>query len=194
MKILLADNDVVARMFLTTALLGLGHDVLVARDGEEAWATLLRQPVPVVVSDWAMSKLDGLELCRRIRSRPGKDYVYFILLTVRSGKDNYRQAMEAGIDDFLIKSRDLDELPVRLKVAERILSFIHQVRDLKQLLPICSYCKKIRDDKDYWHQIESYIHEHTGSDFSHSICPECYEKVIKPQLQAARESEDDASI
>lgn len=101
MKILLADDDVVARTFLTTALLGLGHDVLVAKDGEEAWATLSRQPVPVVVSDWVMPKWDGLELCRKVRNRPGKDYVYFILLAVRSGKESYRQAMEAGVDDFL---------------------------------------------------------------------------------------------
>jgi len=92
--------------------------------------------------------------------------------------------MNAGVDDFLTKPLNADELLNRVRVAERLLGFMNQVRELKRLLPICSYCKKIRDDKDYWHQIETYIHDHTGSDFSHSICPKCYSEHIVPQLEA----------
>jgi hypothetical protein len=64
-------------------------------------------------------------------------------------------------------------ISMRLCVAERILEYSRQIRLLKELLPICMYCKKIRDDGNYWEQIESYIHAHTGSHFSHGICPEC---------------------
>ena len=194
MRILLAEDEVVTRTLLTTALLDPGHKVIVAKDGEEAWAAVLRAPVQVIVSDWIMPRMDGLELCRRVRARRRKEYVYFILLTACSGKENYRLAMEAGVDDCLTKSRDADELFVRLRVAERILNFMGQVRDLKRLLPICSYCKKIRDDKDYWHQIESYIHSHTGSDFSHSICPECLVKHIQPQLEGSDSAPGDFDV
>ncbi len=68
-------------------------------------------------------------------------------------------------------------------IGERILKYTTQVRQLEELLPICSYCKKIRDDKNYWQQMEGYINERTGSEFSHSICPDCYQRVIVPELE-----------
>ena len=68
---------------------------------------------------------------------------------------------------------------MRLRVAERIVEFATQLRQLKELLPICMYCKKIRDDENYWHAVESYISQQTGSNFSHGICPECFEKHVK---------------
>ena len=184
MKILIAEDDPTSRRILQLTLEHLGHEVMSANDGEQAWETLVCNSVKVVVSDWMMPKLDGLDFCRKVRARRLKDYVYFILLTARSGQENYHQAMETGIDDFLTKPLRRDELIIRLRVAERILSFMYQVRELKRLLPICSYCKKIRDDQDYWHQIEVYMHDHTGSDFTHGICPNCYDKYIKPHLAA----------
>lgn len=183
MTILLVDDDPITVELLKAVLENSGHEVVVARNGEDAWMTLARQRIQVVISDWMMPKLDGLDLCQRIRARRTPEYIYFILITARSGKENYFLANEKGVDDFLTKPLRQDELQTRLRVAGRILGFIRQVSDLKRLLPICSYCKRIRDDKDYWHQIESYIHDHTGADFSHSICPECFEKVVKPQLQ-----------
>ena len=183
MKILLAEDETLTRELIKSTLLKANHEVIAVQDGEEAWDASLRQSPQIIVSDWMMPKLNGLELCQKVRSRSQKDYTYFILMTTRSGLEDFRAAMEAGVDDFLSKSSQMDELLLRLRVAERILKYMGQVRQLKQLLPICSYCKKIRDDKDYWHKIESYIHQHTGSDFSHSICPDCYESVMKPQLQ-----------
>jgi sigma-B regulation protein RsbU (phosphoserine phosphatase) len=194
MKILLAEDELLTREVLKSALQKANHEVIVTEDGESAWDELIRQPMQIVVSDWSMPKLNGLELCQRVRTRHRQSYVYFILLTSRSSKEDYRVAMEAGVDDFLTKSSQMDDLLVRLRVAERILNFMGQVRELKRLLPICSYCKKIRDDQDYWHKIESYIHDHTGSDFSHGICPDCYEKVIKPQLRLERPPPSDPEI
>ena len=184
MKILAVEDDAVSRAVLRKALHRLNHDVIEAADGEQAWEKLQTEPVRVVVSDWMMPRSDGLDLCRRIRAGRGKDYTYFILLTSRDATEgNQRAAADAGVDDFLTKPLDLPELWTRLRVAERILGYTTQVRQLEELLPICSYCKKIRDDLNYWQQMEGYINERTGSEFSHSVCPDCYTSVIVPQLE-----------
>lgn len=73
-------------------------------------------------------------------------------------------------------------------MAERILRYTTQVRLLESMLPICICCKKIRDDKNYWQQIETYINDRTGAEFSHSICPDCYERVMVPQINALKQS------
>jgi phosphoserine phosphatase RsbU/P len=183
-KILTVEDDAVARTVLRQALRRLGHEVAEATDGEAAWEWLQTEQVRVVVSDWAMPRSDGLELCRRIRTRPGKEYIYFILLTGRDAtEENQVAAGDAGVDDFLLKPLDFGELWTRLRVAERILRYTTQVKQLEEMLPICSYCKKIRDDQNYWQQLEGYISERTGSDFSHSVCPDCYTRVVVPQLE-----------
>jgi phosphoserine phosphatase RsbU/P len=184
-KILAVEDDAVARAVLRQALRRLGHEVIEAADGDSAWELLQKnETVRVVVSDWMMPHADGLDLCRRVRGRPKAEYIYFILLTSRDAtEENQTTAADAGVDDFLTKPLDLTELWTRLRVAERILRYTRQVRQLEELLPICSYCKKIRDDQNYWQQIEGYISERTGSDFSHSVCPDCYQRVLVPELE-----------
>jgi len=179
----------VARKILVQALHRLGYEASEAADGNEALHIVEQEPVRVIVSDWLMPEMDGLELCHRIRTRVNSEYVYFILLTSRTADPaNQREAIEAGVDDFLSKPLDLQELWMRLRVSERILKFTTQVRQLEAFLPICSYCKKVRDDQNYWQQIEAYINERTGSEFSHSICPDCYQRVIVPELEKLRAS------
>jgi DNA-binding response OmpR family regulator len=192
-KILTVEDDGVARAVLRQALKRLGHETVEAADGDAAWELLnATEGVRVVVSDWTMPNSDGLELCRKVRERSQGDYIYFILLTGRDAtEDNQMKAGDAGVDDFLTKPLDLSELWTRLRVAERILRYTTQVRQLEEMLPICSYCKKIRDDQNYWQQIEGYISERTGTDFSHSVCPDCYQRVVMPeiaQLKAAIKS------
>jgi DNA-binding response OmpR family regulator len=182
MKVLIAEDDVVASRVLEAALLKLGHEALVANNGESAWEILQTESVRAVVSDWQMPRLDGLDLCRRIRKREG-DYVYFILLThMEASEKNLQEATDAGVDDFLAKPINSNQLWMRLRVAERILGFTTEVRQLESFLPICGYCKKVRDDQNYWQQIEQYINTRTGTNFSHGVCPDCIEKVLKPQL------------
>jgi DNA-binding response OmpR family regulator len=189
MKILAVEDDAVAGRILSRALAHLGHEVVAAGDGETAWELWQQARPRVVVSDWRMPKLDGLDLCRRFREQPGQDYVYFILLTgSEASTDNRRAAADAGVDDFLLKPLDASELWMRLRVAERILRYTTQVRQLEELLPICSYCKKIRDDQNYWQQIEGYINERTGSEFSHSVCPDCYQRVVLPEINQLKAS------
>ena len=188
-KILAVEDDAVSRAVLRQALRKLGHDVVEAANGEAAWKLATQEQVRVVVSDWAMPQMDGLELCRRIRKAAGADYTYFILLTARDDTgENQQAAADAGVDDFLTKPLNFDELWNRLRVAERILRYATQVRQLEEMLPICSYCKKIRDDQNYWQQIEGYINERTGSEFSHSICPDCYQRVVIPELEKMKQA------
>ncbi len=182
-KILTVEDDAVARAVLRRALQKLGHDVVEAKDGREAWALFSDEPVRVIVSDWMMPEVSGLELCQKLRARADADYVYFILITANSADSANRiAAADAGVDDFLSKPLNFEELWMRLRVAERILKFSTQVRQLEELLPICSYCKKIRDDQNYWQQMEGYINERTGSEFSHSVCPDCMTRVVQPEL------------
>lgn len=182
-KILAVEDDVVARAVLRKALQKLGHDVIEAKDGQEAWALMEAEPVRVIVSDWMMPNLSGLDLCRKLRARPEAEYIYFVLITANSADSANRiEAADAGVDDFLSKPLNVEELWMRLRVAERILRYATQVRQLEELLPICSYCKKIRDDQNYWQQMEGYINERTGSEFSHSVCPDCMVRVVQPEI------------
>jgi sigma-B regulation protein RsbU (phosphoserine phosphatase) len=183
MKILMVEDDPVARAVLQAALKSLGHDVTVTADGLAAWNRLTIDPHRIVISDWMMPGLDGLELCRRIRAQR-HDYTYFVLLSnLTTGGDNLRQAMDAGVDDFLTKPVNPVELQARLHVAERILNYATQVRQLQEILPICGYCRKIRDDKNYWSQVEEYLGKEAGVNFSHGVCPDCYNRVLVPQLK-----------
>jgi phosphoserine phosphatase RsbU/P len=184
MKILAVEDDPIASAVLAASLSALGHEVVQATDGLSAWEKLQREPIRVVVCDWLMPNVDGLELCRRLRAKPG-DYVYFILVTNRTPTvENQDAAFAAGVDDFLSKPLDPQDLKTRLHVARRILGFTSQIQKLETFIPICSYCKKVRDDRSYWQQIESYINQRTGSEFSHSICPDCYERHVTPELRA----------
>ena len=134
--------------------------------------------------------MDGLELCRKIRAEEGEDYTYFILLSsVTRTVDNFMQAARAGVDDFLSKPLNHDEIWMRLRVAERILSFTKQIQQLESILPICAYCKKIRNDGDYWEQLETYMNEHAGLDFSHSICPDCYDTHVLPEIESMKQQD-----
>lgn len=183
MKILTVEDEGVSRSVLHHALARLGHEIVEAVDGEEAWSFLQNEPLRMIISDWMMPKADGLELCRRIRGRNAPEYTYFILLTARdNSEENQFAAMEAGVDDFLMKPLRANDLWTRLRVAERILRCTTQVHQLEGMLPICSHCKKIRDDQNYWQQIEHYLSQRTRAEFSHSICPDCYQRVVIPQL------------
>lgn len=184
MKILALEDQPVAALLLQALLKALGHEVELASDGATAWTKLEAGGHRVVVSDWRMSGLDGLDLCRMIRKRGG-DYVYFILISSQTiTTENRRLAVEAGVDDFLMKPVSAEELGMRLHVAERIISLTAQVKQLESFIPICSYCKKIRDDKKYWQEIESYFSQQQGAQFSHGVCPDCYDRVVVPQLEA----------
>jgi DNA-binding response OmpR family regulator len=182
-KILTAEDESVSRLALTTQLKKLGHDVLASSNGEEAWEIFRTRHPELVITDWIMPKLDGLELCRLIRETVREKYTYIIVLTSFGGKGYYLEGMNAGADDFVTKPFDIDELRARLAVAARILKLQDEVKVLEGLFPMCSYCKRIRDSTDHWLPMDQYITENTDASISHSICPHCYETKVKPQIE-----------
>jgi DNA-binding response OmpR family regulator len=179
MNILIAEDDPTSRIVLATTLKKLGHCVTATENGAEAWATFEKTEVPLLISDMVMPHVDGLELCRRIRVVKRPKYTYIILLTSVGGKSGYLIGMRAGADDFINKPFDEEMLAARLVVAERVLNLQSQVNQLSGLLPICCVCKKVRDDKNYWQQVESYISKRTDARFSHGYCPDCFKKTLE---------------
>ena len=200
MKILLAEDDPMYARLLQRLLEG-EYEVLPARDGVEAWEALLAEnPPQLAVLDWLMPRIDGIEVCRRVRHHPGMASTYMILLTSRDHIKDVLAGFEAGADDYLVKPCDPEELRARVRVGRRVVELqsalaahvaqleqaLASVRQLQGLLPICSYCKRIRNDENYWEQLETYVSEHSEASFSHGICPNCYQSIMKPQIESIR--------
>ena len=186
MKILVVEDDTDSRETLGALLELDGHQVVSAKNGSEGWQAFESGPFRVVISDWLMPEMDGLELCRRIRAAERPSYSYVILVSALKGKASYLQGMAAGADDFISKPYDPDELKTRLIVAERIIGVQDRVKRLEGILPTCMYCKKIRDERNEWVGIEAYITQRSQASFSHGVCPTCYETVLKPELSRFR--------
>jgi phosphoserine phosphatase RsbU/P len=201
MRILIAEDDAVSRRLLEATLRRWGHAVVTTCDGAQAWEEMRKEDAPLVaILDVEMPGLGGVELCRRLRASVRAVAPYLILLTARGGKRNVVAGLEAGANDYVVKPFDPSELRARVNTGVRMLELqtslaervreleeaLSQVKQLQGLLPICSYCKSIRDDGNYWRQVESYIAEHSGVQFSHGICPDCYGRVVQPQIEELR--------
>lgn len=177
MKLLLAEDNPVSREILAHAAGKAGCEVTAVADGQEAWAELQKGDYPVVLSDFNMPVINGEELCRRIRARGGPDYIYFIIITGSVwNNEGYMRAMDAGVDDFLNKMAEPLEIIMRLKVAKRISGFARRLSQLEGIIPICSYCRRLRDEKSTYHRMENFFLKESHLTFSHGICPECMEK------------------
>lgn len=197
MKILIAEDDLVSRRLLEATLTKWGYEVAHACDGFAAWEALQQPDAPsLAILDWMMPGLDGVDVCRKVRQSPACQPLYLILLTAKGARTDIVVGLQAGADDYVAKPFDAEELQARLQVGVRMIQLqrslsdrvqeledaLSQIKRLRGLLPICSYCKKIRDDKSYWQEVEGYISKHAEVQFSHGICPGCYEKFVKPEL------------
>jgi phosphoserine phosphatase RsbU/P len=197
MRILIAEDDVTSRIMLTELLKKKGHEVISTVDGTEAWDELQKDDAPsIAIIDWMMPDMDGLEVIKRVRAAEDALPVYCIMLTALSTKSDIVTALEMGADDYLVKPYDSGELWARVEVGSRIVNLQRrlatQIEELKEqaehiktlrgIVPICSWCKKIRNDTGYWQQVEVYVHENTEADFSHGICPDCVEKQFPDLL------------
>lgn len=120
MKVLVTDDDPTSRLMMQATVEQLGHDCLVAEDGQEAWSLFRDRDPDVVVSDWLMPGVDGLELCRRIRDHDTGGYTYFVLVTAQGEREHVRTGMDAGADDYLTKPLDPFFLETRLIAAARV--------------------------------------------------------------------------
>lgn len=129
MRVLIVEDDTVSRLVLQGALGQLGHECLVAEDGQQGWEIFQCTLVDVVISDWVMPNMNGIELCRHVRTLTDRPYTYFIFLTSRGGQERLDEGLLAGTDDYLLKPLNPDDLKARLIVAERITRFYQQARE-----------------------------------------------------------------
>jgi CheY-like chemotaxis protein len=183
MKILIVDDEEIGLLTLQKTVEHLGYAPTTAHSGEEALTAFQQEPFNVIISDWHMPGIDGIELCRQLRKISTSHYTYFILVSAsRLQTPVFADATLQGIDDFLIMPLDPSDLANRLHVAERIISFTTEIKRLKQMFPICMYCHKVRNDSNYWQEVERYIHDTTGSNFSHGICPDCFRQHVESEL------------
>ena len=197
MHVLIAEDDPVSRRVLETTLFKWGYEVTTTCNGREAVEVLESDGAPkMAILDWMMPELDGVEVCRRIRAVPTTKPPYIMLLTARRNKEDIVTGLESGADDYVTKPFDFEELRARLRVGARMVTLqkclgervalledaLSKVKQLQGLMPMCAYCKKIRDDQNYWQQVDAYITTHSDARVSHGICPECMETVVKREL------------
>ncbi len=127
MRILIADDEGSIRLFLNKVLRKLDYEVIETCNGAEAWDTLQREKIKIVITDWLMPEMDGIELCQKIRNANFPHYTYIIILTSKDAKDELVEGMEAGADDFMVKPFNVDELTVRVRAGERIIKLEEQL-------------------------------------------------------------------
>ena len=191
--VLIADDDKLSLNILNDTLTRAGYDVLTASDGDQAWKKLQQSNAPLAVLDWIMPGMEGIEICQRAQKDPKLANRYMILLTGKGKTEDLVAGLQSGASDYLKKPFDEAELLARVEVGVRFIELqkklgerveelekaLVQVKRLEGLLPICSYCKRIRNEQDYWERVDNYISQHANVRFSHNICPECYEKHVK---------------
>jgi DNA-binding response OmpR family regulator len=187
-NVLIADDEAIFRKVVRSVLARAGHEVIEAADGDQALSLLTADDAPpMAILDWMMPGMDGIDLCRALRSLQTPVAPYLILLTSKDRREDVVSGLDAGADDYLTKPFDSDELRARVRVGQRILglqealgervaaleeALVH-VKQLEGLLPICAWCHKIRDDGNYWQSVERYVQERSTARFTHTICPDC---------------------
>ena len=192
MRVLVAEDDRVTGEILARTLERWGYEASVVRDGREAWDHLRGEVAPTLAMlDWMMPHMDGPDICRRVRAELPLANMYLLLVTAREARGDIVAGLNAGADDYIVKPFDPEELHARVAVGIRVLTLqqklaervaeletaLSNVKQLRGLLPICSYCKRIRGDDQYWTQVESYIAERSDAQFSHGICPSCFATI-----------------
>lgn len=191
MKILIADDNDITRIKLEGILSSWNYDVVLAKNGDEAWEQLhSADSAELALLDWNMPGRNGVEICRGMRDEANSNPPYKILLTSKDDKKDIIEGLKAGADDYISKPFDIDILKVRIEVGQRVFNLqsnlakrieelqkaVQHIERLQGIIPICMYCKKIRNDQESWEQLEQYISQHSNALFSHGICPDCFQR------------------
>ena len=133
-QVLIADDDKLCRTILEKNLKKWGYRTISTEDGKEAWKMMQEKNIQIAILDWIMPKIDGLELCKKIRGNKWDEYIYLIMLTVRNKQSDIRKGFSAGVDDYITKPFDTHELKARLQTGKRIISLQNQLLDSQKKL------------------------------------------------------------
>lgn len=192
MTILIAEDDPPSLALLERTLHSRGHETIAVSDGTAALSAFLQPDAPTfAILDWNMPGLTGLEVCQQIRNIPSPIPVYIILLTAEIESGHIVKALEEGANDYITKPFHRNELLARVQVGVRTIELhkelVSRVKELEEaakrerrlheLLPMCAWCRKIRNDDNYWNDLESFVQQ-SGVKISHGICPDCSVKVL----------------
>jgi phosphoserine phosphatase RsbU/P len=191
--VLVAEDDPTSLKVLMIMLQRWGHEAISTINGSQAWEAIQRHDCPdLLILDWMMPGIDGLELCQRTRALEREIPPFILLLTALDRKGDVVKGLEAGANDYVTKPFNSGELRARLqvglqmtalqrtltqRVAERQHALEH-VETLQGLMPYCMYCHKIHTSDTTWERIDHYLMEHTGAQLSHGMCPECAKKGL----------------
>lgn len=174
MNVLLIDDDPDMTAMLALLVEQAGHTPTQVNDAHEGLARLEADFFPLAIVDYRMPGLDGVELCRRLRRRQlGRQYTLILMVTAEADRAVNLLALQAGADDFMPKPVDADLFLARLKVAERLRSLRLNLEALREFLPVCMHCHKLRDEAGVWLRADRYLEAHSGSKVSHGLCPTC---------------------
>ena len=184
-----------------------GYTTATASNGAEAMQVIQTFHPDLALTDRDMPEMDGMELCRRIKTDPSLESIFVIIVSAAFTRtEEQSEGLEMGADSYIARPIANRELLARVDAYVRILRLYRQLLDknteleaalakvklLSGMLPICSGCKQIRDDKGYWSQVESYVQKHSEATFTHGLCPECFKKYF-PDLNDAPESESESN-
>lgn len=169
-SVLVVDDEPKNIQLLGNLLKENGYDVEFALDGEKALEWLDSKQFDLILLDIMMPGIDGYEVCRQIKADISKQHIPIIFITAKVSTDDIVKGFEVGCSDYVTKPFKAPELLARVKKEV-------ELKTLRGLLPICAHCKNIRDNKGIWNKMEAYIQKHSMALFSHSMCPECMEKL-----------------
>ena len=186
MRILMAVDEVCSRTLLADTLTRLGHDPVVAADGKEAIDIYRRTDFSLVISECLMPRISGIELCSLIRAERRQNYTYIMLFTTPEETRNILESLNCGADDFITKPLTEDVLAARIMLGQRIVNAENVNRAFARLIPICAYCKKVRNDNDCLKPLDEFLLAHSDLQLSHGICPDCYQTKVRPELENIR--------
>ena len=192
-KVLVVEDDPFFQRVLQKRLAAEGYQVQSAADGREGMKSIVAWEPHLVISDWMMPEVDGLELCQSVKTGLRDAAPYFILLTAKGELSDRLLGLETGADDYLVKPCDQAELMARVRAGVRIVGLTRELREtvdrlsrsapaagtadpatrIDLLIPICSFCKKVRTGEEQWQEIEEYLAERAKAQFSHGVCPGC---------------------
>jgi sigma-B regulation protein RsbU (phosphoserine phosphatase) len=195
-KVLVVEDDPFFQRVLQKRIAIDGYQVATANDGREGMKAIVTFEPDLVISDWMMPQVDGLELCQSVKTGLRESAPYFILLTAKGEINDRLLGLETGADDYLVKPCDQGELMARVRAGLRIVVLTqelrHSVNDLKQTraeveagqaelsrltehLPVCSHCKRVRFGNGQWQDLDHYLRTRLQAEADKAVCPDCRE-------------------
>jgi sigma-B regulation protein RsbU (phosphoserine phosphatase) len=197
LRILAVDDDAATRLTLSTVIADAGWSPVVVDDPEQAYQLLIGPDAPpIALIDWQMPSLSGLELCRRIRAAAPDARPYIIFVTVNSTSVDIVTGLDAGADGYMTKPIAAIELQARVRAGLRTIALQQDLRSrlhvaqasaeshrVPELLPMCCYCHRVRDEREQWSTLEQYVMHRDTVRFTHGFCPDCYDDYVRPDME-----------